>query len=149
MRWKQNDYIIKFMIYNHQLVSLKMTIKFLNNFKTICVKRRTFIIIFQFIIFISILWQLSKHDRRIEKTTSMIHYINLYEICSKLFHENETLTSKNSMLMDLILFFWFCFFFFFMWSQIVWLICIEMMKWRRDATLSLSAEKIFYFEVWF
>ena len=55
MRWKQNDYIIEFMIYNHWFVLSKMTIDLLNSFKMAFVKHCTFIIIFQFTIVISIL----------------------------------------------------------------------------------------------
>ena len=46
VRWKWDDYIIKFMIYNHQLVSSKIMIKLLNNFKTAFIKCRIFFIIF-------------------------------------------------------------------------------------------------------
>ena len=71
VRWKQNNYFIDFMIYNHQFVSSKMTIKSLNSFKVIFVKRHIFVIVFQFMIVISLLWRLSKHDRMIEKTMSI------------------------------------------------------------------------------
>ena len=40
--WKQNDYIIKSMIYNHWLVSSKMMIKLLNGFKVAFVKHYIF-----------------------------------------------------------------------------------------------------------
>ena len=99
------------MIYNHQFVSSKMMIELLNNFKMTFVKRCIFIIIFQFIIVISILWWLSKHDKMIEKIMLTTQYTNSYKICSKLFHENEALTSENLMLMNLISFFWFLIFF--------------------------------------
>ena len=100
------------MTYNHWFVLLKMMIKLLNSFKAAFVKCCTFIIVFQFIIVISILWQLLKHDRMIEKTMSITQYTNSHEICSKLLHKKKTLTSENLTLMNLILFFWFYFVFF-------------------------------------
>ena len=136
------------MTYNHRHVSSKATIESLDSSETAFVKRRTSVIVFQFIIVIFILWQLLKHDRMIEKTILTTQYTNLYKICSELFYKNKTLTNENSMLMNLISFFWFCFVFFFMWTQIVWFICIKIMKWRRDVALSLFAEKVFYFEIW-
>ena len=71
VRWKQNDNIIKFIIYNHQFVLLKVMIKLLNNSKMVFVKCHTFVIVFQFTIVISILWQLLKHGKMIEKTMSI------------------------------------------------------------------------------
>ena len=136
------------MIYNHWFVLLT-TIELFNNFKMMFAKYCIFIIVFQFTIVISILWQLLKHDKMIEKTMSITQYTNLHKICSKLLHENKALINENSMLMNFILFFWFCFVFFFMWTRIVWLICVEMMKWCCDFALFLFFEKVFYFGVWF
>ena len=149
VRWKLNDYIIEFMIYNHWFVSLKMMIKLLNNFKTTFFKHCTFVIIFQFIIDISILWQLSKHDRMIEKTMLTIQYTNSREICSKLVHKKKGWRAKTWCWWIWFCFFHFVFCFFFMWPRIVLFVCVEMTKWRCDAALFLSTEKVFHFGVWY
>ena len=81
-------------------------------------------------IVISILWRLSKHDKMIEKITSITQYTNLCEICSKLLHKNKTLTNKNSTLMKLILFFWFHFVFFSLCKH--GLYDSFVLKWRND-----------------
>ena len=111
------------------LFSSKMTIKLLNSFKTAFVKRHTFFIIFQFTIVISILWRLLKHDRMIEKTMLIIQYTNLFTICSKLLYENEALTSENSMLINLILFFVFFYVVTGFTTRLYW--NDEMTSWRR------------------
>ena len=112
VRWKQNDYIIEFIIYNHWFILLKMMIELLNSFKVTFVKCYIFVIIFQFIIVILILWWLLKHDKIIKKTMLITQYTNSCKICSKLFYKNKALTNEDSMLINLILFFWFCLIFF-------------------------------------
>ena len=108
-------------------------------------KHCIFIIVFQFTIVISILWWLLKRDKMIEKTMSTTQYTNSCKICSKFFHENKALINENSMLMNLISFFWFCFVFFFYVNTLVWFVWIEMTKRGYDAALFLSAEKVFLF----
>ena len=104
----------------------------LNKFEIMFVKRCIFIIVFQFTIIISILWQLLEHNKMIEKTMSITQYRNSYKICSKLFHKNKTLMNENSMLMILILFF-VLFFFLYVDMNRMTRLCWndEMTSWRR------------------